>query len=568
MGVHSPGDSERRAMARGCAEARRSTYPRGNACDAAIRRLVVVCSAVSEQEDPSLFVGTQAIAVKRLELFTTVFVTGSVVMTVEIVGARVIGPVFGVGLFVWSALLTVTMGALALGYYAGGVLSERVVTSRLLGSVVSAAGVTLALVRILRHLVLETTLALGPRWGSLVSATLLFAPCIVALGMVGPIAVRMATREIHGSGRSVGSIYAVSTAGSLVGALLVGFVIVPLFDTDAIFAWAALLLLAVGAGSLFLRNRRGAVGLLALPLLCNAMPPRALPAGIERIEQSHSLYGLVEVITDQNRGVRFLRADHSIIGAQFIADGSPGFDFVYLLEAVRFCRPRAKNVLNIGLGIGSVPARLGKLGLKVDVVELDPAVVRFAQQYFGYSPNGAVHVEDARTFINRDQQRYDIIIHDTFTGGGAPEHLLSLEVMQRLHGLLRPGGALALNFPGYVVGSNAEASFAVARTLRAVFPTVRIFSNDLTGGTADAGNLIFFASDRAIEFVVPKDAQFENSNEERASRSLEAQEVLKHVPDGALITDGHNPLARLQIPVAEKHFKAMNELLPSEVWLD
>ena len=502
-------------------------------------------------------------------MFVTVFTTGAAVMMIEIVGARVIGPVFGVGLYVWSALLTITMGALAFGYYAGGVASERAMSARLMGAVVCASGVLLALVRVLRHPILAATLPLGPRWGSLTSAALLFGPCLIALGMVGPIAVRLTIKAVHGAGRSVGSVYAVSTAGSLVGALAGGFLIVPLFDTDAILTAAACILLLLGAGSLFLRERRAAAALILVPWFTSAASTRPLPSGIEIIAKSQSLYGLVEVIADQNRAVRFLRSDHSIVGAQFVADGSPGFEFVYLIEAVRFFRPDAKRMLNIGLGIGSAPSGLGKLGFKVDVVEIDPAVLQFARQYFGYSPTGEVHVEDARTFVNRTEQRYDVIVHNTFTGGGAPEHLLSVEAITQIRALLRRSGVLVLNFPGYAAGPNAEASFAVARTLRAVFPTVRVFSDTLTGSPPDTvGNLIFFASDGALQFCIPPAYRFENPIEEQACRSLESREVLKQVPGGAAITDAKNPLARLQIPIAEKHFAAMNELLPVEVWLN
>jgi hypothetical protein len=77
--------------------------------------------------------------VARLELFATVFGTGAAVMVVEILGTRVIGPVFGVSLFVWAALLAVTLGSLAIGYYAGGVLVDRSPKARLLGSVVAVS---------------------------------------------------------------------------------------------------------------------------------------------------------------------------------------------------------------------------------------------------------------------------------------------------------------------------------------------------------------------------------------------------------------------------------------------
>jgi SAM-dependent methyltransferase len=505
----------------------------------------------------------------RAELFVSVFVTGAAVILIEILGTRVMGPVFGVSLFVWSALLAVTLGSLALGYYSGGVLVDRAPTRRLLGLVVAAAGLLLCFVPLLSPAVLQSAEAFGPRGGSLLSATLLFAPCLVALGMVGPIAVRLSTSDVRAAGHGVGSVYAVSTAGSLVGTFVTAFLIVPAFETDQILFGAAIVLTLMGTASLAWHWRREAVIAVALPVLAAAaMSPRSLPSGIQVLDRSHSLYGLVEVIDDLNRQVRFLRADHSVLGAQFLRDHSSAFAFIHLLESVRFLRPAAKDMLQIGLGTGALPTALGAEGIQVDVVEIDPVVVRFARSYFGFATRGEVYEEDARTFLRRTESRYDLVVHDTFTGGTTPEHLLSLEVLRRIRDLLRPGGVLALNFVGYQNGPKAEASWAVARTLRAVFPMVRTFGDGTPGDEPDAaGNLIFFASDDALTFAIPENAHFENERCERVLRSFQGWEVLQRVPGGPLITDSRNPLARLQLPIAEEHFDAMNKLLPVEVWL-
>jgi SAM-dependent methyltransferase len=225
-------------------------------------------------------------------------------------------------------------------------------------------------------------------------------------------------------------------------------------------------------------------------------------------------------------------------------------------------------MLQIGLGIGSLPTVLERRGVRADVVEIDPAVVRFARTYFGFATRGDTFVEDARTFLRRSDRRYDLIVHDTFTGGTTPEHLLSLEVIARIHELLRPGGVLALNFVGYQDGLNAKATWAVARTLRSVFPKVRTFRDSESSDRPDGPtNLIFFTSDDALEFSLPPNAHFENSLCEHVLRSFQNWEVLASILDGPLITDALNPLASLQIPVAEAHFQAMNELLPIDVWL-
>jgi len=507
-------------------------------------------------------------AVARAELLVTVFATGAAVMLIEILGTRIIGPVFGISLFVWSALLAVTLGSLSIGYYVGGVLVDRAPSLRLLGFVVAAAGVLLGFVPMLSRAVLSAADGLGPRAGPLVGATLLFAPSLVALGMVGPIVVRVATKDLRAAGHGVGAVYAVSTAGSLLGTLVTAFLLIPAFETDRILLGTAVCLTLIGAISLARRWRRSALVAVLAPVLASAAPESPLPPGIQVVDRSRSLYGLIEVIDDTNRGVRLLRADHSILGAQWLRDRTAAFAFIHLLESVRFLRPAAHEILQIGLGAGSLPSILRARGINVEVVEIDPAVVRFARTYFGFSTEGEVHVEDARTYLRRTARRYDVIVHDTFTGGTTPEHLLSVEVIRRIRELLRPGGVLVLNFVGYHEPPNAEASWAVARTLRAVFAAVRSFRDSGPNDHAETpGNLVFFASDGGLDFTVPANAQFENEACEHVSRSFQNWEVLRGVPDGAIITDERNPLASLQLAVAEAHFEAMNKFLPSEVWL-
>jgi spermidine synthase len=511
---------------------------------------------------------TRHSSISKSELYVTVFGTGAVVMLIEILGTRIIGPIFGVSLFVWAALLSATLSALAVGYYCGGIAVDRAPRPRLLGFVVLAAGVLLSIVPVLSAPALRALVTFGPRSGPLVCAFVLFAPSLLALGMTGPIAVRLATTDLRGAGQGVGSVYAISTAGSLVGTLVTAFWLIPTFETDQILVGGAILLIVLGATVLARRGRTLAFGAVAVPIFSGLAPQPTLPPAIKIVDRARSQYGLVEVIEDSERGVRLMRADHSVIGAQFIDNQTAAFGFLHLLEAVRFLRPAARDLLVIGLGSGSLPRVLASSGIKADVVEIDPAVVRFAKQHFGFATQGEVYIEDARTFLRRTDRHYDLIVHDTFTGGATPEHLLSLEVLQRIHELLRPGGVLALNFVGYQHGANAEGSLQVARTVRAAFRTVRSFRDRALDTNPDAAtNLTFFASDAALDIAVPLDAKFENRTCERILRSFESWEVLKEIPDGPLITDERNPLTRLQLAAGEEHFQDMSKLLPLEVWL-
>jgi SAM-dependent methyltransferase len=242
---------------------------------------------------------------------------------------------------------------------------------------------------------------------------------------------------------------------------------------------------------------------------------------------------------------------------------------VSVLSAVRFFHPTARTCLNIGLGTGAVPTSLEKHGLTVDAVEIDPAVVRLAREYFGYQPRGSVEIEDARALLQNTRKRYDIVVHDTFTGGATPEHLLSLEVLNRVKRVLKPGGVLALNFAGFYSGPEGEASRAVARTVKAAFPYVQAFRDAAPDpAKPPVGNIVFFASERPLQLTIPEDATFDDDTQARIIKSFASWPVLEDVPAGELITDAKNPLARLQTPIADEHFEAMNKLLPPELWLN
>lgn len=132
-------------------------------------------------------------------------------MILQILGTRMIGPQFGVGLFVWTSLITVAMMALALGYWLGGKWADRQPSFRSLALILLLAALWLAVTPLMRGAVLESSWNLGIRLGSLAAASaLLFLP-LCLLGMVTPFAVRLETDQIHRAGSPAGRILLEST---------------------------------------------------------------------------------------------------------------------------------------------------------------------------------------------------------------------------------------------------------------------------------------------------------------------------------------------------------------------
>ena len=120
-------------------------------------------------------------------LILTAVACGGLIMVIEVLGSRVIGPFFGVSLFVWTSLISVTLMALAAGYAVGGWASDRWSDPGVLYGIISAAGILALLVPVLKAPILMLCQPLGLRGGAFASTLLLFGPSLFLLGAFRPI---------------------------------------------------------------------------------------------------------------------------------------------------------------------------------------------------------------------------------------------------------------------------------------------------------------------------------------------------------------------------------------------
>jgi len=162
--------------------------------------------------------------------------SGFFVMSVELLGGRLLAPAFGSSIYVWGALITVFMVGLALGYLAGGRWSQRNPSLPRLGVLLIAAALTTLPVPLFAVTLLdEIAIAVpDPRFGSLLGATALFLTPTVFSGMISPYCVRLLVQATATSGRHAGQLYFVSTFGSAAGTLLTSFYLVLWFEVNHI----------------------------------------------------------------------------------------------------------------------------------------------------------------------------------------------------------------------------------------------------------------------------------------------------------------------------------------------
>jgi hypothetical protein len=162
--------------------------------------------------------------------------SGFLVMAVELLSGRVLAPAFGNNIYVWGAVITIFMLALSVGYLLGGHFSVFSPSLRRLGGLLIAAGLTTLPVVFFGDRALDWIFDRvdDPRYGSLLASSLLFFIPTAIAGAVSPYAIRLLVSSLHGSGKSAGFLYFVSTFGSAAGTILTSFYLVLLFEVNAI----------------------------------------------------------------------------------------------------------------------------------------------------------------------------------------------------------------------------------------------------------------------------------------------------------------------------------------------
>ena len=175
-------------------------------------------------------------AVFLLIVYVVAFVTGAIVMSFEMLGSRYLGPLFGSGIFTWASLISTVLAALCVGYFLGGALADRHPSASVLAAIVAVGSVYLLLLPAFAQPVLQFFVWSidDIKLGSLLSAlAIMFFP-VALLGTYSPFAIRILLPSRRNSGVVSGTVYGVSTAGSILGTLGTTFYLIPLIGSRAI----------------------------------------------------------------------------------------------------------------------------------------------------------------------------------------------------------------------------------------------------------------------------------------------------------------------------------------------
>jgi predicted membrane-bound spermidine synthase len=444
---------------------------------------------------------------RRTGSFLLAFGSGFAVLTIEIAGARLIAPVFGLSVVPWTAVIGVILAALALGSHVGGRLADAgtVPLSRLL----VAAGLTGALPVIGAGFPWLARDLFGFIPGAVVSALVLFAPPVVCLGAVVPYLVQADTESLGTVGRRAGDVSAAATAGSILGSFTTGFVLLP--------AMPLTVLLGLTAGSLVgmailsdrvlprpdatrdeTRLTLTAVALPALGALFSGAPADTLHA-------SQTLYTAVSVTERawaDGRLVRELWQNGGSSSAEYVDTGAPAHVYATTsLAILDTLDARPERILVLGGAALTLPVAFERrdASVRTDVVEIDPTVTDLARTYFtfgtGTHPGIRVFHDDGRVFLRNASERYDLVYLDVF------DHLLTVpwtmvtaEALEEMAGALEPHGMFMANVLSPLEGPGTDFLARFRATLDEVFADVRVYVADPSTDAGATQNLVVLAT--------------------------------------------------------------------------
>ncbi len=398
-------------------------------------------------------------------------------MAIELTASRLLAPYFGASLFIWTNIISVVLLALSLGYYLGGKLADRREGKQLQKTLYMLIFITGLLVTLIpfvgKPIFLLAYDAISSRTASIflgsLAATLgLFMLPLLLLGMVSPIAAKIGLKNKGDTGQVIGSLYACSTLGSLIGTFLPVLLTIPFLGSRETFFLFGGVLIVLGVVGM---RRVIFLSFLLIPILLFFIKS-PVHAGPNIIFQDESVYNYISV-QEHEDGQRSLRTNEGF-GIQSLYHPGRFLTGFYWDDALflPIIKPNAQNFLIVGSAGGTSARLLHHFfpSLALHAVEIDPLMVQVSQRFFGMDE---VPMEtttaDGRVFLQQTKEKYDLMMIDVYKDElYIPFHLATKEFFELAARRLSENGIMMMNVAS--ASANAEMVDLIKNTVTAVFP--------------------------------------------------------------------------------------------------
>lgn len=495
-------------------------------------------------------------------LYMTEFFSGMSVMAVELGASRLLAPYFSSSQIVWTIIIGTIMIAMALGNIFGGKSADknpnpdklygRILFAALWIAAIPFAGkFVIAGISALLVITVNTGFLV---WAAFITCMVVFVYPLFLLGTVTPSLVKYTVDSLDDSGKTVGTLGAFNTIGSIIGTFVPTFISIPAVGTAATFLIFSGILLVL-AIAYFIANGRGkvksavAVGLFAV---CSVF---SLSIGFAFWEkdlayEGESVYNYLQV---QDTDTKTYLSTNVLFGVQsvYVKSGQlSGYYYDYAMAAPLMAEnsDKEKDILILGMGTGTFAKQCTNyLGnVNVEGVEIDESITDLAHEYFDLSPDIKVSTYDGRAFLNVSKEKYDVIMVDAYQDITIPFQMSSVEFFTLVHDHLKEGGVMVVNM-NMRSDTDGGINSRLSDTIASVFSEV--YTVDVSGST----NRELFASENPA-MLRNLAANTENLQDIELSAMMQivSENLVRYEGKGRILTDDKAPVELLGMSVIDE----------------
>ena len=502
----------------------------------------------------------------KVFLYLTEFFAGMSVMAVELGASRLLAPYFSSSQIVWTIIIGTIMIAMALGNIYGGKSADKNPNpDKLYGRILIAAVWIGAIPVVGKYIILGISAVVIFTvntnfliWAAFAACMIIFVFPLFLLGTVTPSLAKYTVDSLDDSGRTVGTLGAFNTIGSIIGTFVPTFVSIPAVGTSVTFLIFAGILLVLGL-VYFISRKAGAVksGVAAvLFLICCVFGTSGSFAFWENnlAYEGESVYNYLQV-QESSRSV--ILSTNVLFGVQSILikdQGLTGMYYDYAMAAPLMTereRPEECEVLILGMGTGTYATQCNRYfgEMTIEGVEIDDKITELARTYFELPGEVPVTTYDGRAYLNVIDRTYDVIMVDAYQDITIPFQMSSVEFFTLVRDHLNPGGVMVVNM-NMRGRSEGNINQYLADTICQVFEEV--YTVDVTGST---NRELFAAND--VDLPGNLEKGIEDIRDEdlaamlgRVCRNLTAYQAGDHI-----MTDDKAPVELLGMQVIDELIK-------------
>lgn len=452
-----------------------------------------------------LLVENRGVLKNKIFLYLTEFFAGMSVMAVELGASRLLAPYFSSSQIVWTIIIGTIMIAMALGNIYGGKSADKSPNPDKLYGRILIAAVWIALIPVAgKYIVLGISALLIFTVNNNFLIIAAFCACMVIfvfplflLGTVTPSLAKYSVSSLDDSGRTVGTLGAFNTIGSIIGTFVPTFVTIPAVGTSITFLIFAGILIVLSV-IYFVSSRVGYKKIIISGVIFVACCVFGHGDSFAFWQQDltyegESIYNYLQVSEDDKQVSLSTNVLFGVQSVYMKDDTLTGLYYDYAMAAplmVPDKNPDSMEVLILGMGTGTYATQCRKYfgDMNIEGVEIDEKITKLSRKYFALPDDINVTTYDGRAFLNASDRKYDVIMVDAYQDITIPFQMSSVEFFRLVKSHLNENGVMVVNM-NMRGNDDGDINQYLADTISSVFGNVYTVEVD------NSTNRELFASD-------------------------------------------------------------------------